>query len=151
MEVILREDIPKLGQRGDVVSVKNGYARNYLLPRKLAMAATPGNRKQVADMKAAAARREATEKTGAESLAAQLAEVVLTIPAKAGESDQLFGSVTTMDIAEGLEAKGFAIDKRKILLEEPIKTVGEYTVPLRLHRQVTASVKVNVVREEALS
>lgn len=148
MEVILREDIPKLGQRGDIVTVKNGYARNYLLPRKLAMEATPGNRKQVAGMKAAAARREATEKTSADSLAAQLSEVVLTIPAKAGESDQLFGSVTTMDIAEGPEAKGFAIDKRKILLEEPIKTVGEYTVPLRLHRQVTASVKVNVVREE---
>ena len=151
MEVILREDIPKLGQRGDVVTVKNGYARNYLLPRKLAMVATAGNRKQVAEMKAAAARREATEKSGADSLAAQLAEVVLTIPAKAGESDQLFGSVTAMDIAEGLEAKGFAIDKRKILLEEPIKTVGEYTVPLRLHRQVTGSVKVNVVRAEALS
>jgi large subunit ribosomal protein L9 len=148
MEVILREDVPQLGQRGDIVTVKNGYARNYLLPRKLAMEATPGNRKQVAGMKAAAARREATEKTSADSLAAQLSEVVLTIPAKAGESDQLFGSVTTMDIAEGLEAKGFAIDKRKILLEEPIKTVGEYTVPLRLHRQVTASVKVNVVREE---
>ncbi len=148
MEVILREDVPQLGQRGDIVTVKNGYARNYLLPRKLAMEATPGNRKQVAGMKAAAARREATEKTSADSLATQLAEVVLTIPAKAGESDQLFGSVTTMDIAEGLEAKGFAIDKRRILLEEPIKTVGEYTVPLRLHRQVTASVKVNVVRED---
>ncbi|HKZ52138.1 MAG TPA: 50S ribosomal protein L9 [Candidatus Acidoferrales bacterium] len=148
MEVILREDIPELGQRGDVVTVKNGYARNYLLPRKLAMEATPGNRKQVAEMKAAGARREATEKSGADLLAAQLAEVVLTIPAKAGESDQLFGSVTAMDIAEGLEAKGFAIDKRKILLEEPIKTVGEYTVPLRLHRHVTASVKVNVVRAE---
>ena len=148
MEVILREDIPELGQRGDVVTVKNGYARNYLLPRKLAMEATPGNRKQVAEMKAAGARREATEKSGADLLAAQLAEMVLTIPAKAGESDQLFGSVTAMDIAEGLEAKGFAIDKRKILLEEPIKTVGEYTVPLRLHRHVTASVKVNVVRAE---
>jgi large subunit ribosomal protein L9 len=148
MEVILREDIPQLGQRGDVVTVKNGYARNYLLPRKLAMEATAGNRKQVAEMKAAGARREATEKSGADSLAAQLAEVVLTIPAKAGESDQLFGSVTAMDIAEGLGAKGFAIDKRKILLEEPIKTVGEYTVPLRLHRQVTGSVKVNVVRQE---
>ena len=148
MEVILREDIPELGQRGDVVTVKNGYARNYLLPRKLAMEATPGNRKQVAEMKAAGARREATEKSGADLLAAQLAEVVLTIPAKAGESDQLFGSVTAMDIAEGLEAKGFAIDKRKILLEEPIKTVGEYTVPLRLHRHVTGSVKVNVVRAE---
>jgi large subunit ribosomal protein L9 len=148
MEVILRADVPKLGQRGDVVTVKNGYARNYLLPRKLAMEATPGNRKQVAEMKAAAARREATEKSSADSLAAQLAEVTLTVQAKAGESDQLFGSVTAMDIAEVLEAKGFSIDRRKIELEGPIKTLGEYTVPVRLHREVSANVKVNVAREE---
>lgn len=148
MEVILRQDVPKLGQRGDIVTVKEGYARNFLLPRKLAMPATAGNRKQVAEMKAAAARREANEKSAAESLAAQLAGVALTIPAKAGESDQLFGSVTAMDIAAALEAKGFAIDKRKVLLEEPLKTIGEYQVPLRLHREVTASVKVDVVREE---
>lgn len=148
MEVILREDVAQLGQRGDIVTVKDGYARNYLLPRKLAMAATASNRKQVADMKAAGARREATEKAAAESLAAQLAAVTLVLTAKAGESDQLFGSVTAMDIAAALEAKGFSIDKRKIHLEEPIKTLGEYDVPLRLHREVTAPVKVSVVREE---
>lgn len=148
MEIILREDIPKLGQRGDIVTVKDGYARNYLLPRKLAMPATPGNRKQVAEMKAATVRREAKEKSGAEALAAQLADLVLTLPAKAGESDQLFGSVTAMDIAAALEAKGFQIDKRKVLLEEAIKTLGEYQVPLRLHREVTATVKVNVVRQD---
>lgn len=148
MEVILREDIPQLGQRGDIVTVKDGYARNYLLPRKLAMPASAGNRKQVAEMKAAGARREANEKAAAESLAAQLAAVTLTISAKAGESDQLFGSVTAMDIAAALEAKGFNIDKRKVQLEEPIKTIGEYPVPVRLHREVTAAVKVNVVREE---
>ena len=147
MEVILRQDVPQLGRRGDIVDVKAGYARNYLLPRQLAMEATAGNRKQVAAMKAAGARREATEKTSAESLAAQLAGVVLTLPAKAGESDQLFGSVTAMDIAAALEAQGFTIDKRKVLLEEPIKTLGEYEVPVRLHHEVTASVKVNVVRE----
>jgi large subunit ribosomal protein L9 len=148
MQVILRQDIPKLGRRGDVVTVKNGYARNFLLPHKLAMEATAGNRKQVADMKAASARREAQEKEGAESLAAQLAEVALTITAKAGESDQLFGSVTAMDIAEALESKGFSIDKRRVLLEEPLKTLGEYSVPVRLHREVTGAVKVTVIREE---
>ncbi|MFQ5663216.1 MAG: 50S ribosomal protein L9 [Terriglobia bacterium] len=148
MEVILRQDIPELGQRGDIVTVKDGYARNYLLPRKLAMEATAGNRKQVAEMKAAAVRREASEKSSAEALGTQLAELVLTLPAKAGESDQLFGSVTAMDIAAALAAKGFQIDKRKVVLEEPIKTLGEYEVPLRLHREVTAPVKVNVVRQE---
>ncbi len=147
MEVILRDDVPKLGRRGDIVTVKDGYARNYLFPRRLALPATPGSRKQVEQEKLAAARREATEKTAAEAVSKMLAEVVLTIPAKAGESDQLFGSVTAMDIAEALAAKGFNIDKRKVLLEEPIKTIGEYQVALHLHREVTASVKVLVVRE----
>ncbi|MFQ5695075.1 MAG: 50S ribosomal protein L9 [Terriglobia bacterium] len=148
MEVILRQEVPNLGRKGDVVDVKAGYARNYLLPRRLAMVATAGNRKQVADMQAAAARREATEKGAAESVREQLAAVTLTISAKAGESDQLFGSVTAMDIAAGLEEQGFAFDKRKVELAEPIKTLGEYTVPLRLHREVTGEVKVNVVRQE---
>ena len=148
MEVILREDVPQLGQRGDLVKVKPGYARNYLIPRKLAMPATPGARKQVADMKAASARKDAREKSGAESLAAQLGELTLTLTAKAGEQDQLFGSVTTMDIAAALEAKGFNIDRRTIELEEPIKTIGEYSVPVRLHHDVTAAVKVAVTREE---
>jgi len=148
MEVILRADVPELGRSGDIIHVKPGYARNYLLTRKLAMEATPGNRKQVAEMKAAGARREATEKSSAESLAAQLAALTLAVSAKAGESDQLFGSVTAMDIAAALEAQGFHIDKRKILLEEPIKTLGEYAVPVRLHRDVTALVKLVVSREE---
>ncbi len=149
MEIILREDIAKLGRRGDIVSVKDGYARNYLLPRKLAIAASEANRKQVAEMKAAAARHDAREKGAAESVAAQLGDVVVTIASKAGEQDQLFGSVTTMDIAAALEAKGFSIDKRTIELEEPIRTIGEYSVPVRLHHDVTATVKVNVTREEA--
>jgi len=148
MEVILREDVPKLGHRGDIVTVKEGYARNYLLPRKLALEATASNRKQIEAMKAAAAGQRATEKSGAESLAAQLAALTLTIPAKAGESDQLFGSVTAMDVAAALEAKGFHIDKRKVELDEPLKTLGEYKVGLRLHPEVAASVQVNVVREE---
>ena len=148
MEVILREDVPQLGQRGDLVKVKPGYARNYLIPRKLAMPASAGARKQVADMKAANARKDAREKSGAESLAAQLGELTLTLTAKAGEQDQLFGSVTTMDIAAALEAKGFNIDRRTIELEEPIKTIGEYSVPVRLHHDVIAAVKVAVTREE---
>ncbi|MEE8200883.1 MAG: 50S ribosomal protein L9 [Candidatus Acidoferrales bacterium] len=148
MEVILREDVPKLGTRGDLVTVKAGYARNYLLPRKLAMPATAGNRKQLEEMKAATARRLAKEKSSAEAVAAQMAELTLTLSAKAGEADQLFGSVTTMDIAEALAAKGFPVDKRRVELGQPIKTLGEYDVPVRLHPEVTASVKVTVVPEE---
>ncbi|MEE9235142.1 MAG: 50S ribosomal protein L9 [Candidatus Acidoferrales bacterium] len=148
MEVILREDVPKLGTRGDLVTVKAGYARNYLLPRKLAMPATAGNRKQLEEMKAATARRLAKEKSSAEAVAAQMAELTLTLSAKAGEADQLFGSVTTMDIAEALAAKGFPVDKRRVELGQPIKTLGEYDVPVRLHPEVTATVKVTVVPEE---
>ena len=147
MEVILRDDVPKLGRRGDIVTVKEGYARNFLFPRQLALPASPGNRTQVEQEKAAHARHEAKEVSDADALARMLASVTLTIPAKAGESDQLFGSVTAMDIAEALAVKGYNIDKRKVLLEEPIKTIGEYDVPLRLHRDVTAPVKVNVIRE----
>ena len=148
MEVILREDIQKLGSKGDIVTVKDGYARNYLLPQKLALLATTGTRKQVAEMKAAAARKDASEKGAAETLAEQMSTVELTFTVKAGESDQLFGSVTSMDIAEALEAKGFSIDRRKVELAEPIRTLGEYTVPVRIHREVAASVKLQVVREE---
>jgi len=148
MEVILREDVPKLGHRGDIVVVKEGYARNFLLPKKLALEATAANRKQIEEMKAAAVRRRTEEKGGAEQLAAQLGELVLTIPAKAGESDQLFGSVTAMDVAAALEARGFQIDKRKVELDAPLKTLGEYKVPVRLHPDVAAAVQVNVVREE---
>ncbi len=148
MEVILREDIQKLGSKGDIVTVKDGYARNYLLPQKLALLATTGTRKQVAEMKAAAARKDASQKSAAETLAEQMSAVELTFTVKAGESDQLFGSVTSMDIAEALEAKGFSIDRRKVELAEPIRTLGEYTVPVRIHREVAASVKLQVVREE---
>lgn len=148
MEVILREDIQKLGSKGDIVTVKNGYARNYLLPQKLALLATTGTRKQVAEMKAAAARKDASQKSAAETLAEQMSAVELTFTVKAGESDQLFGSVTSMDIAEALEAKGFSIDRRKVELAEPIRTLGEYTVSVRIHRAVAASVKLQVVREE---
>ena len=148
MEVILREDIQELGSKGDIVTVKDGYARNYLLPQKLASLATTGTRKQVAEMKAAAARKDASQKSAAETLAEQMSAVELTFTVKAGESDQLFGSVTSMDIAEALEAKGFSIDRRKVELAEPIRTLGEYTVPVRIHREVAASVKLQVVREE---
>lgn len=148
MEVILRADVPKLGQRGEVVKVAEGYARNYLLPRKLAVAATAGNRKVIEQEKAAFVRREASERGQAEELARQLSEIAVTIARKAGEADHLFGSVTSLDLAEALEAKGFHVDRRKILLEEPLKNLGEYEVPLRLHREVHASLKVQVVREE---
>ncbi len=148
MEVILRADVPKLGHRGEVVRVAEGYARNYLLPRRLAVAATPGNKKVVEQEKAAAVRREATERGDAENLSRQLEQVTVTIPRKAGETDQLFGSVTSLDIADALEAKGFHVDRRKIHLEEPYKMLGEYLVSLRLHREVTGHLKVLVVREE---
>ena len=148
MEVILRADVPKLGHRGDVVKVADGYARNYLFPRKLAVAATSGNKKVVEQEKAAAVRREATERGEAEQLAGQLAQVTVTIARKTGESDHLFGSVTSLDIAEALEAKGYHVDRRKIQLEEPLKNLGEYEVPLRLHREVSTNLKVQVVRED---
>jgi large subunit ribosomal protein L9 len=147
MEVILRADVPKLGQRGQVVNVAPGYARNYLLPRKLAMPASAGNMKVVEQEKASAVRREATEHGQAQDLASQLAEVTVTIARKVGEADHLFGSVTALDIADALEAKGFHLDRRKIHLEEPIKHLGEYDVPLRLHRELHTTLKVQVVRE----
>lgn len=148
MEVILREDIPKLGNKGDLVTVKDGYARNYLLPFKLALPATQGTRKQVAEMKAASTRKAAKDKGAAEALATQLNAVTLVFPMKAGENDQLFGSVTTMDIAKALAGKGFSIDRRRLDLDQPIKTIGEYTVPVSLHREVEAKVRIQVVREE---
>ena len=148
MEVILREDVPKLGHRGELVKVADGYARNYLLPKKLAVPATEGNRKMVEQIKGAAVRREASELSDAERLAQMLAGVAVSIHRKAGEGDHLFGSVTSLDVAEALAAKGFNIDRRKVQLEDPIKYLGEYDVPLRLHREVTVKVKVQVVKEE---
>lgn len=147
MEVILKEDVPKLGHRGDVVRVAEGYGRNYLLPRRLAIEATAGNKAVIEQMKQSAVRRSAIEKADSEALAKQLDGVTLTFARKAGEKDHLFGSVTSADIAEGLEQKGFNIDRRKIQLHEPLKSIGEFDVPIRLHRDVTSRVKVFVEKE----
>jgi large subunit ribosomal protein L9 len=147
MEVILKEDVPKLGHRGDVVKVAEGYGRNYLLPRKLAIEATQGNKAVIEQMKQSAIRRSAVEKADSEALAKQLDSVTLTFHRKAGEKDHLFGSVTSSDIAEGLEQQGFNIDRRKIQLHEPLKSIGEFDVPIRLHRDVTSRVKVVVAKE----
>jgi large subunit ribosomal protein L9 len=147
MEVILKEDVPKLGHRGDVVRVAEGYGRNYLLPRKLAIEATQGNKAVIEQMKQSAVRRSAVEKADSEALSKQLEAVTLTFARKAGEKDHLFGSVTSADIAEGLEQRGFNIDRRKIQLHEPLKSIGEFDVPIRLHRDVTSRVKVVVEKE----
>ncbi len=148
MDVILREDIEKLGNRGEVVKVAPGYARNYLLPKKLAVVATDANRKIVEQERQAHLRREAKLKTEAEDLARLMTGVSVTIAQKAGENDQLFGSVTSKDVADALAAKNYTIDRRKIHLEEPIKQLGEYKVPVRLHKDVTVDITVVVVREE---
>ena len=144
MEVILKEDVNNLGHRGDVVKVADGYGRNYLLPEKLAIEATSANKAVIEQMKSSALRKSAQEKAGAEELSTRLNDVVLTFERKAGEHEQLFGSVTATDIAHELEAKGFTVDRRKIHLDEPLKTVGEFHVPIRLHREVTAHVQVNI-------
>ena len=148
MEVILKEDVNKLGHRGDVVKVADGYGRNYLLPQNLAMAATPANKAVIEQMKNAAVRRSAKEKAEAEALLAQLEAVALTFARKVGENEHLFGSVTSADIAQQLETKGFNIERRKIHLDEPLKSLGEFLVPVRLHREVTAHVKVVVEAEQ---
>src|SRR5215468_5019723 len=145
MEVILREDIDRLGHRGDVVKVAPGYARNFLLPKKLAVAATESNKKIVEQERQAHLRKEAKLKTEAEDLGKLMSGVTVTIAQKAGENDQLFGSVTAKDVADALEKKNFTIDRRKIQLDEPIKQLGDHKVNVRLHRNVTAEVTVNVV------
>jgi large subunit ribosomal protein L9 len=147
MEVILREDIDKLGNRGEVVKVASGYARNFLLPQRLAVAATESNKKIVEQERQAHLRKEAKLQSEAQDLANLMTGTVLTISAKAGENDQLFGSITSQDIADALEQKNFKIDRRKIQLEEPIKTLGDHVVPVRLHKDVTTEVTVSVVRE----
>jgi large subunit ribosomal protein L9 len=144
MEVILKEDVLKLGHRGDVVKVADGYGRNYLLPGKLAIEATAANKAVIEQMKGSAIRKSAKEKVSAEELATQISAVELTFERKTGENDHLFGSVTSSDIAHELEAKGFTVDRRKISLDEPLKSLGEYHVPVKLHREVTAHVKVTV-------
>jgi large subunit ribosomal protein L9 len=145
MEVILKEDVANLGHRGDVVKVADGYGRNFLLPRKLALQATLANKKQIEEMKASAARRSATEKVGAQELAQKLAPVVLVFTRKSGEHGHLFGSVTSSDIAAELAAQGFEIDRRKITLNEPIKALGNFEVSIKLHKEVSAPVKVKVL------
>ena len=147
MEVILKEDVNNLGHRGDVVKVADGYGRNYLLPKKLAMEATAANKVVIEQMKASAVRRSAKEKGEAEQLVTQLNDVALVFERKVGENEHLFGSVTSGDIAHELEAKGYTIDRRKISLDEPLKTIGEYHVPVKLHREVTSHVKVTVKGE----
>lgn len=149
MEVILKEDVANLGHRGDVVKVADGYGRNFLLPRKLAMQATEANKNVIEQMKAAAARRSATEKAQAEELVVKLQPVVLSFTRKSGENGQLFGSVTSADISGDLATKGFEVDRRKIQLSEPLKSLGDYTVSIKLHREVTAHIKVQVAAEAA--
>ena len=144
MEVILRDHVENLGRRGDVVKVADGYARNYLLPRKLALLATPANRKVVERQRKIADTQEAAERSGAEALAVQLSTLEIVLSRRVGEHEALYGSVTSADIAEVLAAKGFETDKRKIQLAEPLKAIGEFTVPVKLHRDVVAQLTVKV-------
>jgi large subunit ribosomal protein L9 len=148
MEVILREDIEKLGHRGQVVNVSPGYARNFLLPKKLAVAATDGNRKIVEQERQSHLKREAKELADAQDLGKLMANVSISIAQKAGENDQLFGSVTAADIAAALEKQGYTIDRRKIQLAEPIKQIGEHKVGVRLHRDLTIEIPVTVAKED---
>ena len=148
MEVILREDIERLGSRGDVVKVASGYARNFLLPKKMAVAATESNKKIVEQERQSHLRKEAKQKTEAEDLSKLLVGANVTISQKAGENEQLFGSVTAKDVAEALEKQNFTIDRRKILLDEPIKQLGQHKVNVRLHKDVTTEITVNVVKDE---
>jgi large subunit ribosomal protein L9 len=147
MEVILREHVDNLGRRGEVVKVADGYARNYLLPRKLALVATEGNKKQIERERVKFEAKELEEKKVAEAVAERLASVDLEIARKVGETEALYGSVTSGDIDDLLRAKGFDIDKRKLVLPEAIKKLGEYSVPVKLHRDVTTNLKVRVVAE----
>src|SRR5881227_2760776 len=148
MEVILREDIDKLGNRGEVVKVASGYARNFLIPKKMAVAATDSNKKIVEQERQAHLRKEAKLSGEAQDLAKLMTGVTVTISQKAGENDQLFGSVTSKDVADALAAKNFTIDRRKVQLDEPIKQLGEFKVPVRLHKEVTAEITVVVAKEE---
>ena len=149
MEVILREHVENLGERGEIVKVADGYARNYLLPRKLALPATDGNRKHVERERKIVEARESEQKGQAEALAARLAAVDITIARRVGDTEQLYGSVTSGDIVDFLKAKGFEVDRRKLILPEPIKVIGDHQVPLKLHREVTIPLKVHVVKEGA--
>lgn len=145
MEVILRDHVDNLGRRGDVVKVAAGYARNYLLPRQLALAVNDNNKRQIERERKLAEARELEERSQAEAFARRMAEADISIGRRVGENNTLYGSVTSADVAQALHAKGFDIDKRKITLVDPLKAIGEYTVPVRVHRDVTAEVKVKVV------
>lgn len=149
MELILREEVAHLGGRGDIVSVKAGYGRNFLLPRKMAVPLTEGNKKVVAQQKIAGLKRDAKDKAEMEALAAILGQVSLSFTRKAGEAGVLFGSVTSIDIAEALNQKGYKLDRRKIHLEEPIKQLGDFQVPVKLHKEVTVQIAVIVAGEAA--
>jgi large subunit ribosomal protein L9 len=147
MEVILRDHVDNLGRRGEVVKVADGYARNYLLPRKLALIATPGNLKQVERERVKFDAKEAEEKGAAEGIAAKMSGLEVVIARRVGETEALYGSVTSSDIADVLASRGFEVDRRKIGLREPIKKLGSYAVPVKLHRDVTVEVPVKVVAE----
>ena len=147
MEVILREHVEHLGRRGEIVKVAAGYARNYLLPRKLALPVNEGNKRHVERERKIMESREAEEKSQAEAIAARLATVEISFARRVGDTEQLYGSVTAGDIADYLKGKGFEVDKRKLILPEALKTIGEHTVNLRLHREVTVPLKVAVVKE----
>ena len=149
MEVILREHVDNLGRRGEIVKVADGYARNYLLPRKMALLATAGNKKRIEHERKIFEAREAEEKQAADAVAGRLTGLDLTVARKVGETEALYGSVTSADIAELLASKGFEVDRRKIQLHEPIKALGQFDVPVKLHREVVAHLTVKVVREEA--
>ena len=148
MEVILREHVEHLGARGDVVKVTPGYARNYLLPRKLALAVTDNNKRQIAREKKLAEARDMEEKAGADAIAARMAALDIEIARRVGENDTMYGSVTSADVAQALKDKGFDIDKRKIQMPEPLKALGESTIPVKIHREVIAQVKVKVVADK---
>ena len=148
MEVILRDHVDNLGRRGDIVKVASGYARNYLLPRKLALAVTDANKRQIERERANAEARDAEEKAGAEALAQRISALDIEIARRVGENDTMYGSVTSADIASALHAKGFEVDKRKIVLADAITNIGEHTVPVKIHRDVIAQVKVKVVPEK---
>jgi large subunit ribosomal protein L9 len=148
MEVILREHVDNLGRRGEIVKVAEGYARNYLLPRKLALAVTDNNKRQIEREKKVAEVRDAEERSHADAIAQRLAQLEVEIARRVGENETLYGSVTSADIAHALQGKGFDIDKRRIQLHDPLKALGETTVPVRIHRDVTAQVKVKVVAQQ---
>jgi len=146
-KVLLREDVDDLGARGEIVRVRAGYARNYLLPRNLAVEASTGNVKGIEQERAALLKKEAKERATAESQSQQMSSLVLEFKRKAGEQGALYGSVTSMDLAEALKERGYEIDRHRIHLREPLKRLGEYTVPVRLHREVTIELQVKVVAE----